>query len=268
MLYHLVVGPLPSWMPLTRLLGDRGWKPSHRSGYVEAELKGPAAADVVTRLRKQGFDGHPLDVSVTPKLSRPLIRAARTRDAHARRKGSPGFQRPGCKLDEEGRFSLTPEALALRMGKSAGGRTVLDVCCGAGGNTIGFARAGSKVIAVDRSLPRLQMARHNAEVYDVRQQITFVKGDGRKALRQFDADIVFVDPPWGGSYDTTNISADDLPLVREVWQSARNKGIEAWAKLPPSFDPNTLVHTEVVPVFGVGDGDKHKVKFLWVKLTP
>lgn len=57
----------------------------------------------------------------------------------------------GIELDEESWFSVTPEAIAEHHASRCGGsdKVILDVCCGAGGNTIAFAKVCKRVIAVD-----------------------------------------------------------------------------------------------------------------------
>lgn len=259
----VTVGPIPSWMPLHALLGEGGWREEQtpQGRYAHAELPHAQAADVGARLRGLGFGGRAVEVRVHPRLSRPLVRAARLRDARARRDTSPGFSRRGVRLDDDGRRYLTPEALALEIGHLARGRSVLDLTAGAGGNAIGFARAGSRVIATELDEERLKLARHNARVYGVQDQITFRHGDAREVIAQESAEIVFVDPPWG-VYDKVRVTLSDLPLLAELMPALSYKE-QVWLKLPPSFDPDTLAReAELRPLFGVAPGDRHRVKLL------
>lgn len=46
----------------------------------------------------------------------------------------------GCLLDEEGWYSVTPEAIADAIAEKCRCDTVLDAFCGVGGNAIAFAR--------------------------------------------------------------------------------------------------------------------------------
>ena len=257
------VGPLPPWMPVGDLLGrEADW-------HVEAAPDGiiaaatvdrEAAADVAARLRGLGFGGHAVRVEITPPLKRSHVRAGRTRDARARRHTSPGFTRFGVRLDdEEGHRSLTPEALALALGERARGRKVLDLTCGAGGNTIGFARAGCRVIAVDSDSTRLELAAHNARVYGVADRIEFHVVDARQAVREHQAELAFVDPPWSG-WDKRRTSLADLPLLAVLLPDL-GRFDTWWAKVPPSFDAEALP-VSVTPWFGVEVGDRHRVKFL------
>ena len=129
---------------------------------------------MAARLRGVALGGRAIAVRVEPDLPRAVVRAARLRDARARRLTTPGFSRPGTQVDEEGRWSLTPEALALALGREAAGAVVFDACCGCGGNAIGFARAGCRVVAVDTDAGRLALARHNAAIYGVADYIDYL----------------------------------------------------------------------------------------------
>src|SRR6185503_9655671 len=184
-------------------------------GTVEAELRldTSAAADLAAALRGVGLGGRALEVAVEPALPRAAVRAGRTREARRHRAGSVGFARAGARSDAEGRRSLTPEAIALALGERARGLRVIDACAGAGGNAIGFARAGCAVTAIELDAERLALARHNARVYGVHERIRFVHGDARELLAAQRADLLFVDPPWGARYDKTRAVAEDLPLL-------------------------------------------------------
>jgi predicted RNA methylase len=264
------VGPLPAWMPIPQLLGPGEWAIEAMPGgrVAHAELDREVAADIAARLRGLGFGGHAVDVVVVPPLKRSHVRAGRTRDARARRDTTPGFTRSGARLDDhEGHRSLTPEALALALGERARGRSVLDLTCGAGGNAIGFARAGCPVTAVERDPRRLDLARHNAGVYGVADRINFVLGDALNAVRTHAAELAFVDPPWQG-WDKRRTELSDLPLLAAILADLE-RFPAWWVKVPPSFEPASLgVDVQVTPWFGVASGDRHRVKFLVLERDP
>ncbi|KAA1470071.1 S-adenosyl-L-methionine-dependent methyltransferase [Dentipellis sp. KUC8613] len=133
----------------------------------------------------------------------------------------------GCLLDEEGWYSVTPEAVADQIAERCRCGTVLDAFCGVGGNAIAFARTCERVIALDISPIRLALARHNAEIYGVADRIEFILADYMTFARSIRADpanrsidVVFLSPPWGGpAYldGSTNPIPDsgsvDLPVV-------------------------------------------------------
>jgi hypothetical protein len=203
-----------------------------------------SAADLAARLRGIDLAGGSVEIDIRPPLKRSLIRSARTEDARRRRVTTPGFTRPGTRVDAEGKTSLTPEVLALRIGEQAGGRRIFDAMCGCGGNAIGFARAGCPVIAMDSSRERLKMAEHNARIYGVADRIAFRHGDSRDA--EVDADLLFLDPPWGA-----------MALIEAFGQRP------CWIKAPPAFAVPEGFAPEAW--FGEADGDYRRVKFLLLK---
>jgi SAM-dependent methyltransferase len=261
-------------MDVPRLLGDHAWSitPVGRGVRAEASLEARDAADVDARLRGLGFGGNAVSVSCVPDLPRALVRAARTEDARRRRDTSPGFTRPGVRLDDEGRWSLTPEDLALAMGRRAvrevgEGARVLDAGCGVGGNAIGFARAGLRVVAVEQDAGRVALLRHNVAVYGVASRVTVVHGDAVEALAQVRADLAFVDPPWGEAWDRLSVEAGSLPLVAEA-RARRGRFRAAWAKLPPSGWFSEPDAASLEAWFGVRPGDLRRVKFTLARLAP
>uniref|UniRef100_A0A3B4ZMB7 Trimethylguanosine synthase n=1 Tax=Stegastes partitus TaxID=144197 RepID=A0A3B4ZMB7_9TELE len=109
----------------------------------------------------------------------------------------------GIKLDREGWFSVTPERIAehiaLRVDHSfSDSHLVIDAFCGVGGNAIQFALTGKRVLAVDIDAVRLDMARHNAAIYNVADRIDFLQGDFLQLAPRLRGDVVFLSPPWGG----------------------------------------------------------------------
>ena len=54
------------------------------------------------------------------------------------------------------------------------------------------------MIAVDIDPVKIELAKHNAEVYGVADRIEFIVGDYMKLAPFLKADVVFLSPPWGG----------------------------------------------------------------------
>lgn len=88
-------------------------------------------------------------------------------------------------LDEQSWFSITPEAIAARISHRCQTNIILDAFCGAGGNAIQFAHTCQHVIAIDIDPIKLLLAKHNAEVYGVREKITFLLGDWRDFVKDY-----------------------------------------------------------------------------------
>lgn len=271
--YTVSVGNLPDWLDCARLLGPGEWlfEPtagSDASITATASLSQPAAADLVARVRGTTLAGRVLTVTCAPALSRASLREARKHDLERRRDTTPGFRRPGTRVDTEGRYSLTPEDLALELGRLARGRAVVDLGCGVGGNAIGFARSGSRVLAaIERNTTRVRLARHNAAVYGVDDRIEFISGDARAVVLERDlrAPLLFVDPPWGRDWATELPGLRDMPLLQDAIE-LRGRFDELWIKLPPSFDPRELPDAGLTAIFGASRGDRQYVKFLLARL--
>lgn len=277
-LVRLTVEPLPVWLDAARLLAPASLAGCERvpldATHERLVLSLPAteAADLSARLRGLGFDGRALSVISEPPLARGLVREARLRDARLRRDTTPGFLRSGARATGEGRFSLTPEALALELGKlarAAGALHVLDACCGSGGNAIGFARAGCTVTAIELEGPRLAEARHNAALYGVQRGIEFVHGDARTEVSARNADLLFIDPPWGEQYDKRAAGLDTVPLLTALLPAPRAAYRQVWLKLPCSFELASVAALIERPTasawFGTAKGDAQRVKFVLLK---
>ncbi|KAK3337114.1 RNA cap guanine-N2 methyltransferase-domain-containing protein [Cercophora scortea] len=123
-------------------------------------------------------------------------------------------------LTDDGWFGVTPEPVATKIAKdlpSKNKTTLIDLFAGSGGNVIAFAMAErwSRIIAIEKDPATLACAQHNAEVYGVREAITWVLGDSLAFLNTLHNDpgslpaqlqiddpvhtaTLFASPPWGG----------------------------------------------------------------------
>lgn len=265
------VGPLPVWVPANRLLGAGDWiSETEADGvYAHADLERTNAADLAARLRGVVIAGKAVTVQVVPALSRALVRTGRLDEARRQRDRSPGFTRAGVHIDEDARLGLTPEQMALDLGHSASGRHVIDACCGAGGNAIGFARAGCSVTAIEIDATRLAMAKHNARIYGVADRIEWVHDDARNILPRLSAgngSLWFVDVPWQDAPSDDSAGNALQTLLHEL-VALRPAGQHLWAKVPAAFDPATIASAQPEAHFGVAPGDSQRIKFLILKLN-
>lgn len=141
-------------------------------------------------------------------------------------------------LDQEALYSLTPQSVAEEIAAQVPGNTVIDAFCGAGGLTIALARQGKQVIAIDRSTERLDMARTNARLFGVAEDVEFHAGDAPGLLPELTADAVVLDPPWGGP---NYAAADEFVLSHfnppgdELLQSAFAVTDNVVMRLPKNF---------------------------------
>lgn len=78
------------------------------------------------------------------------------------------------------------------------------------------------MLAIDINAERLNLAQHNARVYNVADKIEFVQGDFLQLAPRLCGDVVFLSPPWGGpeylSADVFDIKTmmepDGYPLLQ------------------------------------------------------
>lgn len=104
----------------------------------------------------------------------------------------------GIQIDAEGLYSAAPEKVLLKIARKFQGKTVIDAFCGAGASSIALAQYARKVFAIDLDARRLMFAKHNARVYGVLNKLEFINGDSLQIVPTLQAEVVFLDPPWGG----------------------------------------------------------------------
>ena len=134
----------------------------------------------------------------------------------------------GVYMTSELWYSVTPEdiskfvaQLVKRLLPKA--KSILDVCCGGGGNTIQFAKVFDNVGGIDINGTNIVCTEHNANIYGVRDKIWTLQGDWNQLCNRTDwiphnlenkkqhrtFDFVFISPPWGGpSYNKSTDGFD------------------------------------------------------------
>lgn len=129
----------------------------------------------------------------------------------------------GILMDVESWYSVTPEMVGDHIAKKCfeqmGLRSdfhVLDAFCGAGGNTIQFAKYFDHVISCDHDFKKLQCANHNSAIYGYSHKISYIMQDFfnlHKVLKVI-PDIIFLSPPWGGInyYHSKKADISEFPL--------------------------------------------------------
>ncbi|KAJ1919489.1 RNA methylase protein [Mycoemilia scoparia] len=151
----------------------------------------------------------------------------------------------GIKIDEEGWYSVTPEAIAYDTALRLQCDVIVDAFCGVGGNSIQFANVCERVIAIDISEERLALARHNAKVYGVSDRIEFIVGDFFKLAPRLKADAVFLSPPWGGpKYIDSSTYSLDMMLPRpgkDIFEVATGISQNICLFLPRNSNPKEII---------------------------
>lgn len=132
--------------------------------------------------------------------------------------------------------------------------SIIEGCCGYGGNTVQFAKVFRHVTALDTNAERIAMARHNAEVYGISDRVDWVTEDAvawmqRRAVSlgcRTRASWYFASPPWGGEgYKDASVfsvygnrfGCDVAAMAVTASRMARNIGLY----LPPNQSVGELV---------------------------
>ncbi|WP_327675614.1 MULTISPECIES: THUMP-like domain-containing protein [unclassified Streptomyces] len=155
---------------------------------------------------------------------------------------------------------------AYRAGafEELGVRSVADLCCGIGGDAIALARAGIRVLAVDRDPLTCEVARANAEALGLAGLIEVREAD----VTEVDTaayDAVFVDPARrGGRGRIFDPEAYSPPLSWAV--SAALKAPRAALKIAPGI-PHEAIPAEADAEW-ISDGGDVKEAVLWFGTAP
>ncbi|KAH6782212.1 S-adenosyl-L-methionine-dependent methyltransferases superfamily protein [Perilla frutescens var. frutescens] len=159
----------------------------------------------------------------------------------------------GIKMDEEGWFSVTPEALAKHHAARCGHGSIVDFFTGAGGNAIQFAQWSRHVIAIDIDPIKIDCARHNAAIYGVDDKIDFIKGDSLSLAPKLKADTVFLSPPWGGP-DYSKVEKFDINSMlrprdgKSLFDAGKGIAPKIVMFLPRNVDINQLAELSLSAV--------------------
>jgi trimethylguanosine synthase len=117
---------------------------------------------------------------------------------------------------------------------------------GAGGNTIAFALSGrwTKIVGIEKDPSVIACAQHNAAIYGVADQITWMNDDSFSYLANPSSSIdvtktaIFASPPWGGpgyrSDEVFNLNTMHPYSVKKICRVC--KGMDSALYLPRTSD--------------------------------
>ncbi|MCX5268458.1 class I SAM-dependent methyltransferase [Streptomyces sp. NBC_00199] len=221
-------------------------------------VRGTAPADelaVATRLRRE----HPADL-VSAALGQARLRQRAAVKFGARDAERMFFTPNG--VEQSTRASVAGYR-AERM-QALGVTSVADLCCGIGGDAIALARAGIRVLAVDRDPAAAEAARANAEALGLGELIEVREADVTEVdARGYDA--VFVDPARrGGRGRIFDPEAYSPPLSWAV--GAALAAPRAALKIAPGV-PHEAIPAEAEAEW-ISDGGDVKEAVLWFGTEP
>ncbi|MGW2517158.1 THUMP-like domain-containing protein [Streptomyces sp. NPDC001617] len=218
------------------------------------EVRGTAPADelaVATRLRRE----HPAEL-VSAALGQARLRQRAEAKFGAEDAGRMFFTPNG--VEQSTRASVA--SYRARRLSSLGVTSLADLCCGIGGDAIALARAGIRVLAVDRDPVTVAAARANAEALGLGDLIEVREAD----VMEVDTagyDAVFVDPARrGGRGRIFDPEAYSPPLSWAV-EAARKASRAAALKVAPGI-PHEAVPDDAEAEW-ISDGGDVKEAVLW-----
>ncbi|MGW7525355.1 class I SAM-dependent methyltransferase [Streptomyces sp. NPDC054783] len=222
------------------------------------EVRDTAPADelaVATRLRRD----HPAEL-VSAALGQARLRQRAAAKFGAADAGRMFFTPNG--VEQSTRTSVaTYRAERLR---GLGVTSVADLCCGIGGDAIAFARAGIRVLAVDRDPVTASVARANTEALGLGELIEVREAD----VTEVDTggyDAVFVDPARrGGRGRIFDPEAYSPPLSWAV--EAARTAPRAALKVAPGI-PHEAVPADAEAEW-ISDGGDVKEAVVWFGTEP
>ncbi|GGL75111.1 methyltransferase [Streptomyces fumigatiscleroticus] len=210
---------------------------------------------VATRLRRE----HPAEL-VSAALGQTRLRQRAAAKFGAEDAGRMFFTPNG--VEQSTRASVA--AYRAERFRALGVTSVADLCCGIGGDAIALARAGIRVLAVDRDPLTAAVARANAEALGLAGLIEVREADVTEVdTSGFDA--VFVDPARrGGRGRVFDPEAYSPPLSWAV--GAARTAPRAALKVAPGI-PHEVVPAEAEAEW-VSDGGDVKEAVLWFGTEP
>lgn len=174
--------------------------------------------------------------------------------------GDITFIQPNINFTEETLHYMSPmskaDKLAALLKTYPRAQLVVDVFAGIGGNTLGFARAGLRVVAYERDPERFKMLRNNVLHYRFEKQVTTIRGEfnpGKdldiiRTIQKIEADkvVFFFDPPWLPSFvqnfDKSQYILTGITLAGQLLEDIAKKTLQEYGgsifHLPPGYSLN------------------------------
>lgn len=155
-------------------------------------------------------------------------------------------------ISNESKYSTTPPKDADRISKiiktyfcknnndnNICDITVTDATSNVGGNTLSFAKFFTKVNAVEYNKIHCDMLKNNVNLYKYDKKVNIICDDYTKVMMELKQDVVFFDPPWGGSdyryKDKLPLKLGDI-LIQDIVNKLKNTTKMIVLKLPQNFD--------------------------------
>ncbi|VVB85032.1 putative cobalt-precorrin-6B C(15)-methyltransferase (decarboxylating) [uncultured archaeon] len=144
--------------------------------------------------------------------------------------------------NREGMQLATPEIVAKYIAKRLKTDIIADLGCGIGGQVIFFAKECKKVYAVERNPEKLEFAKRNCELYNIKN-VEFILGDAlskRTKEKVSDAGVIFSDPARPLSEKERTLENLEPPVI-EILKVYSDITQEFAFHVPPQMPPSRIV---------------------------
>jgi len=143
--------------------------------------------------------------------------------------------------DKDGIRFATPEPIAKHRASRLKCKTIADISCGIGGQTIYFAKTCEHVFAVEIDPVKIKHAKKNCRKHGV-SNVTFICGDALspEVLSQIPkVDVVFSDPARPAEEDVRKMDSLN-PGIPEVMNAYKEKTGSFAFEAPPQMPPDRI----------------------------
>ena len=150
------------------------------------------------------------------------------------------FEKP-LYSDKDGIRFATPKVVAQYRAKRLKCKTLADISCGIGGQTIFFAKECDFVYAVEIDPKKIEYARRNCELHDI-DNVEFICGDALspEVIEQIPkVDVIFSDPARPAQEDKRKVMSLE-PGIPNVISAYSNKSDNFAFEAPPQMPPERI----------------------------
>ena len=161
--------------------------------YREMPKAKNSSSDVIESSATESDNSRVIEIGVSSRLYEKLFMPLNDPSKYAK-----------LRLSNVGRYSIARPGMSLEIASivkhdlGGGDLTITDALANVGGMTTRFAVTFKKVNACEIDPLHCKMLRNNCDMYGV-SNVDIVCGDYLKAARRLEQDVIFFDPPWGGS---------------------------------------------------------------------
>ncbi|WP_145073275.1 hypothetical protein [Poriferisphaera corsica] len=179
----------------------------------------------------------------------------------------------GIIIDRSGLSCAKPEIAAHRLAAQLRGNRIFIAHPNLGITAIACAIAGKQVLTATTDHHHVHIAKHNASIYNIDHQITFLEADPRQIMRDAkprDFDAIILDPPFPPASKTSSNQALHLhdfdPPLTPLLQHAASCSSQIALLTPSSLDLNPLsqyasnIH---IHNFAIDNNTSHRTILLW-----